>query len=58
LGERDRSRRDIVEKTISRREESTFFDSGVDIKDEKQAHFGGKKPWARFLYKLINEADN
>jgi hypothetical protein len=46
-----------VEKTILRREETMFFNSGVERKDEKQARFGYKKPWAGFLYKMINEAN-
>jgi hypothetical protein len=46
-----------LERTILRREEKHVFDFGVERKDEKQARFGCKKPWAGFRYKMINEAD-
>jgi hypothetical protein len=38
-GDRDRSARSRLEKTISRREERRFFDSRVERKDANQALF-------------------
>jgi hypothetical protein len=40
---------------IEKRGEKKDFDLGVQRKDRKLAHFGCKKPWNWFQFKMINE---
>ena len=56
-GDKERSARKQSRENNFQRRGEHVFDSRVERKAEKQAHFGCKKPWAGSHYKLINEVD-